>query len=84
MDQIHLPPKSRHLGEPSGASKMVFEPMLCLAQIVDQSWTDTNIISKQTEMRFHMTHATKVFYRSVQNDFSAYGTFDANRAPILR
>jgi hypothetical protein len=37
--------------------------MVHLPQTVDLSCTDINTISKQTEMRFHMTHVTKVFYR---------------------
>jgi hypothetical protein len=44
-----------------GVSKMISEPMACLAQIVHLSCTDINIISKQTEMRFHMSHVTKEF-----------------------
>jgi hypothetical protein len=37
--------------------------MLRLADIVHLSYTNTNIVSKQTEMRFYMTHVTKVLYR---------------------
>jgi hypothetical protein len=48
----------RHLQVPSSASKMVSEPMVCSVQIVHLSYTDTNTISKQTEMRFHMIHVT--------------------------
>jgi hypothetical protein len=57
-DQIQLPPETRHLGEPWGASKTISEPMVCSAQTMDLPCTDTNIISKQTEMRFQMTHVT--------------------------
>jgi hypothetical protein len=32
--------------------------MVCLAQTVHLSCTDNNTVSKQTEMRFHMTHVT--------------------------
>ena len=51
-------------------SKMISESMVRLAQTVLLSCTDTNTISKEKEVRFHMTHVT-------------YGTFDANHAPIL-
>jgi hypothetical protein len=40
------------------ASKMISEPMVCLAQIVHLSCTNTNTVSKQIETRFHMTHVT--------------------------
>jgi hypothetical protein len=30
---------------------------------VHLSYTDTKTISKRTEMRFHMTHVTLVFYQ---------------------
>jgi hypothetical protein len=58
MDQNKHPLKPRHLGVPSSASKMISKPMVRLAQPVHQSSTDTNTISKRTEMRFHMTHVT--------------------------
>jgi hypothetical protein len=45
----------------SGASKMISEPTVCLAQTVHLSWTNTNTISKWTKMRFHMTHVTLKF-----------------------
>jgi hypothetical protein len=47
-----------HLAAPSRASKMIFEPVVHSAQTVHQPFTDTNTISKWTEMRFHMTHVT--------------------------
>jgi hypothetical protein len=36
-----------HLGVPSGASKMIFEPMIRLAQTVHLSCTYTNTVAKQ-------------------------------------
>ena len=51
--------------------------MVRVALTMHQSCTDTNTVSKQKEARFLKTHV-------VQNHFRAYGTFDANRAPILR
>jgi hypothetical protein len=45
----------RHLGLASGVSKMVSELMVCFAQTYHLSWTNTNIVSKHKEERFHMT-----------------------------
>jgi hypothetical protein len=52
------PPDPRHLGVPSGASKTIYEPMVCLGQTEHLSCTDANTVSKQIETRFHMTHVT--------------------------
>jgi hypothetical protein len=49
-------PDPRHLGVPSCASQMIYEPMVRLTQIEHLSWTDANTVSKQIEMRFHKTH----------------------------
>jgi hypothetical protein len=38
--------------------KMISEPTVRLAQTVHLSYTDTNTVSKRTEMRFHLTHVT--------------------------
>jgi hypothetical protein len=46
----------RHQGVLSGASKMISEPTVCLAQ------TDTNTISKWTKTRFDITHVTLEFH----------------------
>jgi hypothetical protein len=51
-----LPFYPRHLGVPSGVSKMISEPMVRLAQIMQLLCTETNTISKRIEMRFYMTH----------------------------
>jgi hypothetical protein len=55
MEILHDP---RHLGVPSGASKMISKAMVHLVQTVDLSCTETNTISKWTETRFYMTHVT--------------------------
>jgi hypothetical protein len=52
MDRNPLPLEHRHLEVPLGASKMISEPMVRLAQTVHLSCTDTNTVSKQTETRF--------------------------------
>ena len=53
----------RNLGVPSGASKMISDPMVHLVQTKHLSCTDANTISKQTKTRFHMIHVTQEFYR---------------------
>jgi hypothetical protein len=50
--------QTMYLGVQSGASKMIFEPMVSLAQTMLLSCIDTNTVSKQKEVRFHMTHVT--------------------------
>jgi hypothetical protein len=52
------PPDPRHLGVPSGASKIIFEPRVCFTQTKHLSCTDANTISKEIETRFHMTDVT--------------------------
>jgi hypothetical protein len=52
------PPDPRQLGVPSGASKLIYEPMVHLTQNEQLSCTDANTVSKQIETRFHMTHLT--------------------------
>jgi hypothetical protein len=79
-----IPHDPRHLGVPSGVSKMISEPMVRLAQTMHLSCTNTNTISKQKEERFPWLTSFMGSIRCVQNDFQAYGTFDTNRAPILR
>jgi hypothetical protein len=58
MDRNEHPFEPRHLGVPSDVSKMISEPMIHLAQIVQLSCTEINTISKETETRFYMTHVT--------------------------
>jgi hypothetical protein len=54
--EISLEP--RHLGVSSGVSKTISEPVVHLAQTMYLCCTNTNIISKWKEVRFHMTHVT--------------------------
>ena len=53
-----IPHEPNHLGVQSGASKMIFEPMVRLAQTVHLCCADTNTVSKRTKLRFHRTHVT--------------------------
>jgi hypothetical protein len=58
IDQSENPLDPRHLGVRSGSSITISEPMVHLVQIMHLSCTNTNIVSKQTETRFHMTYIT--------------------------
>ena len=48
-DQNKLPLEPRHLLVRSGVSKMISEPMVCSAQNVHLSCTDTNTVSKRNK-----------------------------------
>jgi hypothetical protein len=74
MDQNEIQHDPRHVGVPFGASKTIFETMVRSVQTVHLSCIKNSIISKQTE--------TSSIW-CIQNDFRNYGTFSANRAPIL-
>jgi hypothetical protein len=128
MDRNKILDDPRHLGVPSGASKMNFEPMERSAQTVHLSFVKISTVSIRNEMSLHLSPETKEYHwvrskqflsvwyvwrkpctyfaltltpslngpkqdstwatlpRSsigcVQNNFQAYGTFAANRAPI--
>jgi hypothetical protein len=53
------------------------------AQTVHLYCTNTNNVSKCTEMKFHMTHSPRSSIGCIQHDFRVDGTFDTNRAPFL-
>jgi hypothetical protein len=63
---------------------MISEPIVCLAQTVHLYFVNTNIVSKQIETRFHMTHSPRSSIGCVLDNFCADGTFDTNDAPFLR
>jgi hypothetical protein len=56
MKRSDIPYDPCHLGVLSGASKMIAEPMVRLAQTMHLSCIDTNTISKWKEVTFHMAH----------------------------
>ena len=58
MERREIPHDPRHVGVPSGASKMIYEPMVRSTQTVHLSSIDTNIISKWKEARVQMTYVT--------------------------
>jgi hypothetical protein len=57
--------------------------MVHSAQTVHLYCTNTNNVSKCTEMKFHMTHSPRSFIGCIQHDFRVDGTFDTNRTPFL-
>ena len=57
-DQNELPLEPCHLVVSSSVSKMIFEPMVRLAQTMHLSCNDTNTVSKRKEKRFHKAHVT--------------------------
>jgi hypothetical protein len=57
MNRNELSLGPRHRGVPSGASIMIFEPLVRLGQTVHLSCTETNTVSKW-KLRFHLTRVT--------------------------
>jgi hypothetical protein len=55
----------------SGCIRMISEHMVHLVQTMHLCCTYTNIVSKWTEMRFHITHVTEEFYRVCPKQFSS-------------
>ena len=80
-NEISLDP--HHQGVPSAASKTISEPMVCLAQTMHLSYINTNTISKRTKWDSTWPTSPRSCIGCVQNYIWAYGTFSANRAPIL-
>jgi hypothetical protein len=72
-----------HFGEPSGASKTIYDPMIHLAQTVHLSCTDTYSVSKWTKQVSTWPKSPRSSILFDQNDFRAYGMLGANNAPIL-
>jgi hypothetical protein len=56
MDRNELPLEPRQLRVPSGASKMISNPMVHLVQTMHLSSSNTNTVMERTETRFHMSH----------------------------
>jgi hypothetical protein len=55
MDQNKIAHDPRHLGVPSGVSKMISEPVVGSAQIILLFCVKIRNISKQTESSIHLT-----------------------------
>jgi hypothetical protein len=55
MEWNEHPLELRHVGVPSGASKMISEPMVRSAQSMNLSYVKISTISKRTESSFHLS-----------------------------
>jgi hypothetical protein len=71
LSTIEFPHDPRHLGVPSGASKMISMPMVCSTQIVHLSYFKISTISKRTELSLEPRHlgvplgASKMFPKTM-------------------
>jgi hypothetical protein len=63
MDQNEIPQDPCHLGVSSGASKTIFQPIVCSVQIVPLSCVKISTISKWTEMSFRLSLISSEYYR---------------------
>jgi hypothetical protein len=57
-DSVELPLEPHNLEIPTGVSKMISEPTVCLAQTVHLSCVKIATISKRTESSFHLNLVT--------------------------
>jgi hypothetical protein len=73
----------RHLGVPSGATKMISEPMECSAQTMHLSFVKITTISKQTKTGFHLSLVTLEYHRVRLKRFLSLWYVWRIRAPIL-
>ena len=62
MEQTRIPHDPRLLAVPSGASKMISEPMVRSAQTMHRSCAKISTISKRTKTSFHMSFVTYEYH----------------------
>jgi hypothetical protein len=55
MERNEIPHDPGHLGDLSGVSKAIFEPVVRLAQTVHLSCVKNSTISKQTKTSIHLS-----------------------------
>jgi hypothetical protein len=60
-------------------SKMISNPMVCLAQTVHLSCDKISTITKRTEIRFHMTHVTLEYHQVCPKLFLSLITTEYHR-----
>jgi hypothetical protein len=63
MDQNEIPHDPRHLGVPSGASKMISEAVVCLAQTVHLSCVKISTTFERSESILHLNLITKEYHQ---------------------
>jgi hypothetical protein len=83
MDWNEIPHDQSHLGDPSGASKTIYEPIIRSAQTMHLPCVKVSTISKRPKRASTWASSPRSTIERVQNDFRVYGTFDANRASFL-
>jgi hypothetical protein len=83
MDQNKIWHDPRHLGVPSGVSKSISNYVVHSAQTVHLLVSRLALSSNGPNQAFTWDSSPRSTIGCVQNDFWAYGTFSANRAPIL-
>jgi hypothetical protein len=84
MNWIKHPLEPHHQGVPSGASKMISELAVCLAQTVHLSCTDTTLSPNWPKWDSTRPTPPLSSIECVQNDFWGCVTFGINHAPTLR
>jgi hypothetical protein len=82
-ERSEIPHDPSHLGVPSGASKMISEQMVRLAQTLHLLAPTVTLSPKTKKWDSIWPMSPKNSIGCVQNDFHSYGTFNANHAPIL-
>ena len=63
MERTRIPHDPRLLAVPSGASKMISEPMVCSAQTVPRSCVKISTNSEQTKTSFQLSIVTLEYHR---------------------
>jgi hypothetical protein len=63
IDRNEIPLDPRHLGVPAGVSKMIYEPMVRLVQMVHLCCVKISTISKHTETSFHLSLVAYEWHR---------------------
>jgi hypothetical protein len=80
---IKHPLEPRHQGVPSGASKMISEPVVRSTQTLHLSYVKIGTISNKLNQASTWASSPWSTIRCVHNDFWFYGMFSTNHAPIL-
>jgi hypothetical protein len=70
MEWNEIPRDQCHIGDLSGVSKTISDPMLCLAQTMHLSCVKISTISKQTKMSIHLSLITWEYHRVCLKRFS--------------
>jgi hypothetical protein len=83
IEQKEIPHDPRHLGVPSGTSKMISDVVVRSSQTVHYLASRLALSLNGLNWASASASLTRSTIGCVQNDCWAYGTFCANRAPIL-